>query len=308
MTMRMLPGAVTDALSNCYIKEFLVPTLQKLKEESDRLKKPFSLLILDVDHFKTFNDKYGHMHGDEVLKYFSSALHLSLVDVEHIAFRFGGDEFIVLFPGLTPRWAHDKAVQLQENVRSRMFLLKGNQYRVSFSGGVAAYPDDAKDGDDLLEKADKALYCSKKNGRGRSTRFDKIFLERFRHIIMIAVLLAAVAAILLSYSAEIAGFAKRILRTRVTVNPTNQGATFNVPVDLGTPKESMDELYLTTGDILVGRILVETDDEIHMSLKLSHGEARFPVKKSQILKRSKTGDVDAETKFVVDSSLTPPRN
>src|SRR3989338_1580528 len=114
-----------------------------MEEEFLTNKKPFSVLILDVDHFKSFNDKYGHLYGDEVLKYFSSSLRLDLEDEENVPFRFGGDEFIMVFPNKTPNDAYHLAIRLRKNIRTRSCLIKGKQVSVTFSGGVASYPADA---------------------------------------------------------------------------------------------------------------------------------------------------------------------
>jgi len=156
-----------DFLTNCYGREGLIPLLQKMVADFPRTKKPFTVLILDVDHFKSFNDKYGHMNGDEVLKYFSSSMRLDLEDEENRPFRFGGDEFIMVFPSKTAGEAYHLAARLRRNIKTRSCLIKGKQIAISFSGGIASFPHDAKDVDELLEKADKALYRAKREGRNR---------------------------------------------------------------------------------------------------------------------------------------------
>ena len=265
----------------------------------------FSILILDVDHFKSFNDKHGHLHGDEVLKYFSSSLHLSLVEKDNLAFRFGGDEFVVAFPGMTARQAYGQAVNLQKNIKSRMFLLKGNRFAMSFSGGVATYPDNAKNVEELLKKSDEALYCSKSNGRGRTTRYDQIFLERARHYLALGGLLIVLMASLYFYRQEAWALVQKIRQGGQTSQ--NGHPDVGMPPAIEASQEPLDEVFLRTGDILVGRILAETEDEIHMSLKLSHGTAHFPVKKKDVIKINKVAEGESKTKFVTDSSLNPPK-
>lgn len=292
MTMRILSGAGTDALTNCYSKDHLASTLKKLKEESDVLHKPFSLLILDVDHFKSFNDKHGHLHGDEVLKYFSSSLHLSLVDVDNVPFRFGGDEFIVVFPEKSSSRSQQLADMLQKNIKSRMFLLKGKQYLMSFSGGVATYPDDAKTPEELLQKADLALYASKKNGRARTTRYDQIFVERTRYFLMLAVILAAAAFLGYAYRGPLLGVLSQLQMTRVTFQTGDPGKSGAAPEKTTVPllapqKAILDEIYLRSGDRIVGRIVLETADDIRINMKLDRGEATLSIKKSEIVKRGK---------------------
>ena len=133
--MAELINGKRDYLTNCYTKEELKPLLNKILFESGAYKKAFSILVIDVDKFKSFNDKYGHLCGDEVLKYFSSTLRLSLEGVENMPFRFGGDEFVIVFPKATANEAYLHAVKIMKNVRSRHFLLKGHQFLMSFSGG-----------------------------------------------------------------------------------------------------------------------------------------------------------------------------
>ena len=146
-----------DFLTNCYAREGLIPYLKKMEEEYLTNKRPFSVLIMDVDHFKSFNDKYGHLYGDEVLKYFSSSMRLDLEDEENAAFRFGGDEFVTVFPNKAPGDAYRLASRLRKNIRTRSCLIKGRQISITFSGGISGYPTDANTIEDILDKADKAL-------------------------------------------------------------------------------------------------------------------------------------------------------
>lgn len=291
MTMRVLSGATTDALTHCYLKDHMLSALRQLKEEADTAKKSLSLLILDVDHFKSFNDKHGHLHGDEVLKYFSSSLHLNLVDVDNLPFRFGGDEFVVLFPGKSSDTCLRLAEMIQKNIRSRMFLLKGKQYLMSFSGGIATYPDDAKSVEELLQKADKALYCSKKNGRARTTLYSRITVERTKYYLMIAAILAALALVLYFNRGKFSGLLSRLRMTQVTfhsANPSQPGSAAPTTVPLLSPQSPLlDEIYLRSGDRIVGRIVLETPAEIRINMKLDQGEATVSIQRSEIVKMGK---------------------
>src|SRR3989338_8934447 len=91
-----------DFLTGCYTREGLYPQVQKLQEDYQRYQTPFSVLIIDIDRFKSFNDKYGHETGDKILKYFSNAIRLDLVAERTHLFRLGGDEFVILFPAKEP--------------------------------------------------------------------------------------------------------------------------------------------------------------------------------------------------------------
>src|SRR3989338_5380928 len=175
--MQPLPGAELDFLTHFYTKQEISRVLDKLKEEYEATRKIFSILLLDVDHFKSFNDRYGHLHGDKVLEYFASSARLNLESVDYAGFRFGGDEFLIVLPGRADDATQFLADRLQKNIRHRSFLLKGSRFRMSFSAGIASFPRDGKSTDELLANADKALYFAKRSGRRRSKQFRRIGFE-----------------------------------------------------------------------------------------------------------------------------------
>lgn len=188
-------AAKKDFLTGFNTRESLVPAINLLRSSYDTYKKAFSLLILDVDHFKFFNDKYGHLLGDEVLKYFSSSIRLDLVSEQTTLFRFGGDEFLVLFHAADAEESYDLALRLLENIKQRPCNIRGNQLKMSFSAGIASYPQDGWTAEDLLEKADKALYVSKKSGRRCVTSYSQIWQKKIR-LMMILVGVALGAALI----------------------------------------------------------------------------------------------------------------
>src|SRR3989338_2726809 len=116
MTDKKSLGLRKDTLTNCYATEGFNPFLVQMEAEYVATRVPFSILIMDVDHFKAFNDKHGHLNGDEVLKYFSSALRLDLEDEVNVPFRYGGDEFVVVFPNKSANEAFSLAQRLRKNM------------------------------------------------------------------------------------------------------------------------------------------------------------------------------------------------
>src|SRR3989338_1814153 len=96
--MDLLRHAKKDYITKCYSREDMNDILRELEEDCRTTQKKFSILVADIDHFKSFNDKYGHFFGDEVLKYFAEALRIHLDDFQNIPIRFGGDEFVMIFP------------------------------------------------------------------------------------------------------------------------------------------------------------------------------------------------------------------
>jgi diguanylate cyclase (GGDEF)-like protein len=269
--MMALDGSKKDFLTNCFMKEDLMPFLQSVWTESHAQAGPFSILLIDVDHFKSFNDTYGHLDGDEVLKYFSSSLRLSLGDRAGIPFRFGGDEFVVVLPGKTATEAYALAVQLAKNIKSRHFLLKGRQFKMSFSGGVAAYPQDGQTAEDVLDKADKAVYSSKRSGRGHTTQYSKRWLNVLKIFGPVVLLILVAAGFFLLnkyyYKGQLGAFRK--------INA----------VQISIPRfeaKGLDTVYLKSGGYLKGTIISETADELELRLKLDRGQGMMMLKKSDI--------------------------
>lgn len=188
-----------DFLTGCYAKERLMPMLKQIKKESDETGMPFSVLLIDVDHFKTYNDKYGHINGDELLKFFSSSLRLMLTGEKSSIFRIGGDEFIVAFPNKNSKETFSLAVQIARSIRTRPCVIGKHLFKLSFSGGISTYPNDSKELNEILEGADKAMYISKKYGRGGVARLDMVWLAVARKILAIPALILLIAINLYLY-------------------------------------------------------------------------------------------------------------
>lgn len=289
-----------------------------MEEEFLANKKPFSLLIVDVDHFKSFNDKFGHLYGDEVLKYFSSSLRLDLEDEENVPFRFGGDEFIMVFPNKTPNDAYRLALRLRKNIRTRSCLIKGRQISVTFSGGIASYPGDANTVDDILEKADKALYYSKNHGRSRITKYGDLVQKELLQIGLILMVLAIVGALFYFYRDHLSSQVGRItprfadwvrpapsviaappeastvaeaqppqpeLPVRPPAQPPAQSPA-TAPLDTknieALPQTS--EIELESGRIIKGVIKHEDDDVVEIEIGLQEGKGMLQIKRSQIIR------------------------
>jgi diguanylate cyclase (GGDEF)-like protein len=127
-----------------------------------------SLLLLDIDHFKNYNDTSGHPEGDAVLKAVGQILRGSVRE-DDVAARYGGEEFVVVYPGASKAQALALAENLRHAVESHPFAHGARQPcgRVTLSGGVATFPDDSRSGADLVQCADQALYAAKDAGRNR---------------------------------------------------------------------------------------------------------------------------------------------
>jgi len=158
--------AMGDALTGLGNRRQLDTTLAQILSDAQRADLPVSCLMLDVDHFKRFNDSFGHDAGDVVLREVGAALRDSVRDRE-LAFRYGGEEFLVLLPGLDAQQAAERAEHIRERVAGLTLDYNGVRLgAVSVSVGVAAMPVHCT-ADRLVQTADAALLRAKAHGRDR---------------------------------------------------------------------------------------------------------------------------------------------
>ncbi len=168
----MKKQANVDELTGLYNRRFLEDYARKLIAMASRKATPFGLIMLDLDHFKNFNDRYGHEVGDRILREFSRTVTQAMREA-NLAARFGGEEFVVLLPdtGAQP------CVVVAERIRravERMTVPSGQDKPlppVTVSLGIAVYPEHGRTLEELLQASDKALYESKRAGRNRATLY-----------------------------------------------------------------------------------------------------------------------------------------
>ncbi len=167
---RLAQLAVTDGLTGLYNHRHLHERLALEVERSQRSGLPLSLLMLDVDHFKQFNDSYGHPAGDEVLRQVARVLNDTRRANDVVA-RYGGEEFAVILVDTAKFTAAKVAERVRERIAAHDFAdaatkaSKGTTITVSL--GVATFPDDGGDAEALVRAADTALYAAKRAGRNR---------------------------------------------------------------------------------------------------------------------------------------------
>lgn len=158
----------TDELTGLYNRRHFYDTIDNETYSTWRSGQPFSLAILDLDGFKRYNDRFGHISGDAVLKHFANAIKLA-VRKSDIAFRYGGDEFAVILPST----GADRAKKIIERIRDKWPQIAQEQYPIlenpiRFSAGIAQFPDDSETSDGLVFLADTALFTAKR-GKGYKT-------------------------------------------------------------------------------------------------------------------------------------------
>jgi diguanylate cyclase (GGDEF)-like protein len=156
--------ATTDALTGLFNRRVFKERLAEVIARGERGAGASSLLLTDIDHFKRINDTYGHPVGDEVLRRVSATFREVLRQTD-IPARYGGEEFVVILEGTALEGAALIAERLRVAVAALRFEAPQGEFQISMSFGVAAWPEDARDGEALIERADQALYFAKKSGR-----------------------------------------------------------------------------------------------------------------------------------------------
>jgi diguanylate cyclase (GGDEF)-like protein len=159
--------AYSDAMTGLDNYRQFERTLQDEMRRAERYHRPVSLLMLDIDHFKQFNDSLGHPAGDALLAQLGMVLRNALRSVDHPA-RYGGEEFAAILPETGPEEAHLIAERIRQSVAETAFLLTDSPQKaaqVTVSIGYATAPQDAHAASDLIKRADAALYEAKRAGR-----------------------------------------------------------------------------------------------------------------------------------------------
>ena len=163
---KLLEQAIHDPLTGAFNRRYFSEALDQEAARSARENIPFSILILDVDHFKQFNDTYGHKCGDIVLQALANFLNENTRQGD-IVCRYGGEEFVILMTDVASDAAYKRAELFRSNFENMIVEYEGKELKCTFSAGIASYPMHASSGETLLILADQALYQSKTNGRNR---------------------------------------------------------------------------------------------------------------------------------------------
>lgn len=159
--------AVIDPLTGLYNRRYLDTHMQVLIERSVARQRPLSVLVIDIDRFKTVNDSYGHDVGDEVIREFAKRIRLTIRGID-LACRHGGEEFVIVLPDTSVETAEAIAERLRDSIASEPFSTEQVQsLSITASVGLSALSGPGETPDLLLKRADLALYEAKKSGRNR---------------------------------------------------------------------------------------------------------------------------------------------
>jgi diguanylate cyclase (GGDEF)-like protein/PAS domain S-box-containing protein len=163
---RLREQAMHDALTGLYNRRYLEETLGRELILAEREVHPIGIIMADLDHFKKVNDHYGHLAGDKVLRIFADLMKRHARGSD-ISCRYGGEEFLLVLPGMAEESAVERAEQLRSEMAAAPISYGASAIAVTASFGIATFPRDGRTGDDLIAAADRALYVAKAAGRNR---------------------------------------------------------------------------------------------------------------------------------------------
>ncbi len=158
--------AITDGLTGLFVHRYFQERFEQEVSRALWTDSQFAFLMLDIDNFKQYNDRYGHIAGDIVLKKIAKLI-TSSVNPGDLVARYGGEEFGVLLVDTSKLEAEKVAQAIREKIEKKDFTLRRETTKVYVSGGIASFPDDGKVKENLIERADQALYKAKAKGKNR---------------------------------------------------------------------------------------------------------------------------------------------
>jgi diguanylate cyclase (GGDEF)-like protein len=167
--------STVDDLTDLYNRRFFKHCLTNEIRRHARYRRQLNLLMIDIDNFKKVNDTHGHLGGDQVLKQLAKLFRKSIRACDFLA-RYGGEEFVVILPETSESEAFMVGERIVLSVNQKVFKISKGKIlkKLSVSIGLASYPNDAVDPDDLIRKADLALYRSKQLGKNRICIFKEV--------------------------------------------------------------------------------------------------------------------------------------
>ncbi len=173
---RLYELAVTDSLTQVFIRRHLFQRLTEELKRAERYNTPVTIIMLDIDLFKSINDTYGHICGDKVLVEITKIMRNAIREIDFIG-RYGGEEFCIVLPNTDTAGSKHVARRIHRMLENLDFSWSGKPIRISVSGGIACYPEHTRSFTDLIRFADAALYHSKRTGRNKTSVFQEDYLK-----------------------------------------------------------------------------------------------------------------------------------
>ena len=158
--------AIRDSLTGLFVRRYFMKRFQEEIKRTARKNGALSLLILDIDHFKSYNDKFGHATGDIVLKYLARAMTSSVREGDMVA-RYGGEEIAILLINTDFERAGKIAESIRKRIEDEPFVLRREKQNLTVSIGLSNYPKDSMSEEELIKIADSRRYKAKSLGRNR---------------------------------------------------------------------------------------------------------------------------------------------
>lgn len=158
--------SIIDTLTNVFNRRHFVERFKEELERSIKFKHVFSCLMIDIDYFKTFNDRYGHIVGDAILRELSKTIQENIRQVDLLG-RYGGEEFSIILSETDKDAAHYAAERIRKAVEEKHIKVYDEELKITVSIGASTYPEDADTFEGLIDKADSALYQAKQAGRNK---------------------------------------------------------------------------------------------------------------------------------------------
>jgi len=162
----------TDSLTKISSRRFFNKEIERIIEHSSRNRSVFSLALFDIDHFKDINDRYGHQFGDSVLIEMVNLVSSHLTRRE-IFCRFGGEEFVIIFPDIPSDYALKVLKTLKSEIELHEFLINGISVKLTVSFGVSSYPISGPTSKEIIRDSDSALYFAKLSGRNKIVLYSE---------------------------------------------------------------------------------------------------------------------------------------
>jgi diguanylate cyclase (GGDEF)-like protein len=156
--------SITDGLTGAYNYRFMLDTIKKEIGRAERFREEFAIIMLDVDGLKEYNDVHGHLGGSGVIKRVAALAAAKLRAIDMLC-KYGGDEFVAVLPRTPKRGAALAAERIRRSIEESKFPGERKTGKITMSMGIASFPEDGRTVQDLIERADKALYKAKRHGR-----------------------------------------------------------------------------------------------------------------------------------------------
>lgn len=164
-------AVIVDELTSLYNRKYMNTQLMQHISQYNRNKTPFSIVLLDLDHFKLVNDTYGHLMGDDVLRKFATLVNESKRENDIIC-RYGGEEFIVILPNTSKEQAYHFLNRLKKVLSEVYFYANDESFQITFSAGITEINEKNNHPKKLIDEADKALYHAKMSGRNQFITYN----------------------------------------------------------------------------------------------------------------------------------------